>query len=75
MKGRKMFIQVNQTTWLNPKLARIALGLNLTEPDRRELWVVSTARTDVGIEVDRQFQETLLKAMGVDLGELARMID
>jgi hypothetical protein len=70
-----MFIQVNETTWLDPKLTRIALGLNLTEPERRELWVVSTARPGVGIEVDRKHQDRLLKAMGVDLGELARTID
>ena len=70
-----MLIQVNETTWLDPKLTRIALGLNLTEPDRRELWVVSTARPGVGIEVARECQEKLLKAMGVDLGEVSRSID
>jgi hypothetical protein len=70
-----MLIQVNETTWLDPKMTRIALGLNLTDPERRELWVVCTARPGVGIEVDREHQEKLLKAMGVDLGLVAKLMD
>ena len=68
-------LQVNETTWVDPRSTRIALMTNATEPERRELWVVLTARPNMGIEVERQYHARLLDAMGVDLGEIARQID
>ena len=68
-------IQVSHETWVDPKYTRIALMTNATEPDRRHIWVVSKATPDLGIEVETRFQGGLLKALGVDVGAIARAID
>ncbi len=61
-------IQVNRETWLDPRYTRIALMTNASEPERRHIWVVSKATPDLGIEVEREFQEQLLGALGVRVG-------
>lgn len=69
-----MLLQVNESTLVDPKTARIALMINATDPARRELWIVCAARPHLGIEVHPEYQSQLLFAMGVDPAELEKAI-
>jgi hypothetical protein len=62
-----MILRVNESTWLDPRLTRAALVTEAQSDEHRRLWVVSIARPDEPIEVEKCFQEELLQAMRVTL--------
>ncbi len=59
-------MKVEADTWVNPQLAQIVLITN-TRGDERRLWIVTAAQPDEPIEVEREFQTDLLRAMKVTL--------
>ena len=59
-------VKVNAGTYVNPRLSEIILVTG-THGDERRMWVTTSAQPDEAIEVIRDCQDELLRAMKINL--------
>ena len=64
-----MLVRINEETLIDPQSARIAMIEGPLELPGRKIWVTSVARPGKAIEVAAEWQDDLLKALQVRLGE------